>query len=69
MSYIIKMKGSKKNHLMYPGSRTTVCGKKIKSGEIIDQAPSEDELNLCHHCYAWVGKETITEWLGLDFFE
>ncbi len=38
MSYLIKMRGATKNHLMAsPGSSKTVCGKRIKTGEVMDE--------------------------------
>jgi len=69
MSFIIKMRGNRKNHLLENATdQYTVCGQKVKTGEIIDELPEHTPLNLCSRCYAWVGKQMIVEWLGADFF-
>ncbi len=70
MSFLLKMKGSTKNHLLVKATdHKTVCKKKVKPGELTGSLPKGEMLNLCHNCYAWVGKEMIVDWLGLDFYE
>ena len=69
MSYLIKMRGSTKKHLLLEATSThTVCGRKVKSGEIMDEIQHSEFLNLCEDCYAWVGRRMIVDWLGYDFF-
>jgi len=70
MSYLIKMRNSKKKHLVQNlGDKYTVCGKKINSGEIMNCLPEGEEWNLCQKCYAWIGERMVNEWFGLDFIE
>ena len=69
MSFIIKMRGSTKNHLLKNATDThTICGKKVKTGEILDELTEGEPLNLCINCYAGIGEKMAPEWFGGDFF-
>ena len=70
MSLIVVLPKGRKDHIatQYPdGDIITACGKHVPDGSIlIESAP---RIDLCKKCAEWLGREMVSEYLGMTFFE
>lgn len=67
---VVKIYGSNKHHLTRSMiSSETVCGKTSVYWEHISPDPRKVELDFCLKCWAYIGKQTVRDFLNLNFFE
>jgi len=66
--HVVKRGGSKKHHLQLSMfSDKTICGRSSVYTEFI--STRDVELDFCQKCWAFIGKQMVGEFLGLDFWD